>query len=213
MMPKDYEVKQGDCIASIACEQGFSPDTLWSHPENAQLRRLRKDHNILLPGDIVHIPDKQLKEVSAATGARHRFQRTGLAEMLRIILQDEQGQPRADVSYILTIDGYNHDGITGTDGLIEYPIPADAREASLRIQEGERQRVYLLPIGQLDPIDETSGVQMRLRNLDFYGGEVDGALNNETQAAIEEFQRHYGLDPTADLNVATRDKIREVHKS
>lgn len=212
-MAKDYPVKQGDCIASIACEQGFFPGTLWNHPENAQLKKLRRDPNILLEGDVVHVPDKRRKEVSGATETRHRFRRKGVPEMLRVVLQDQHDQPRADVPYLLTIDGSHHEGVTGADGLLEYPIPPAARDAILRLREGERETVYRLPLGDLDPISEVSGVQMRLRNLEFYGGEANGELSDETQSAIEEFQRHHGLEPTGKLDAATRSKVEEVHRS
>lgn len=212
-MSKQYEVKQGDCIASIASEHGFFPGTLWNHPENRPLKRLRKDPNILLPGDVVHVPDKERKEISAATGARHRFRRKGVPEMLRIVLQDQQDESRADVAYVLTIDGVHHEGITGADGLIESPILPAARDAILRVRDGESTTVYRLPLGDLDPITEVSGVQMRLRNLEFYGGETHGELSEETRSAIEDFQRHHGLAPTSALDAATRTKIEQVHRS
>jgi len=214
-MPKAkyYEVKQGDCIASIACEHGFFPDTLWNHPENAQLKKLREDPNILLEGDLVHIPDKRRKEVSGATENRHHFRRKGVPEMLQLVLQDQHDQLRVGLEYVLTIEGNHHEGVTGADGVIECPIPPDARDAILRLREGERWVRYQLPLGHLDPITEVRGVQMRLRNLEFYNGAADGKLSEETRWAIEEFQRHHGLEPTGALDAGTRNKIEEVHRS
>jgi hypothetical protein len=211
--PTYHEVKQGDCIASIACERGLHPDTIWRHPENAELRRLREDRNILFPGDRVFLPEKQRKDVSAASDARHRFRRKGVPEMLQLVLQDQHDRPRVGVEYVLTIDGIHREGVTGEDGVIECPIPPDARDAILRLRQGEQMVRYRLPLGHLDPISEVRGVQMRLRNLEFYGGEPDGELDEETLSAVEDFQRHHGLEPNGRLDEVTRNKIEEVHRS
>jgi len=212
-MTEHYQVKEGDCIASIAFARGFSPDTLWNLPENAQLKELRKDPNILLQGDSVFVPDKRMQKESGATAKRHRFRRKGIPEKLRLILRDEKDQPRSNMGYILSIDGVVHEGVTTYEGLIERGIPPGAREATLRIREGDNEIVYVLPLGALDPITAMTGIKMRLRNLDFYNGTIDSELNEKLTSAIEEFQIQQGLAPTGELDSATRVRIEEVHGS
>ena len=57
-----HSVAPGDCITSIACKYGFTDiRTLWDHPKNAHLRRIRPNPNLLDPKDQVFIPDKQQK--------------------------------------------------------------------------------------------------------------------------------------------------------
>jgi N-acetylmuramoyl-L-alanine amidase len=83
-MPIDHEIGPGDCINSIALEHGFFPDTLWNHGSNSELKQKRKDPNVLFPGDKLHIPDIEIKEVSKATEKRHRFRRKGVPAKLHL---------------------------------------------------------------------------------------------------------------------------------
>ena len=58
-MAISYQVKEGDCLSSIAFEQGFFPDTIWNHSNNAVLKEKRKDPNVLMQGDVVFVPDRE----------------------------------------------------------------------------------------------------------------------------------------------------------
>jgi hypothetical protein len=100
-MSMKYIVKQSDCIDSIAHRFGFFPDTLWKHPANSELKKLRKDPNVLQPGDTVEIPDLQLGEESCVTEEKHTFKRKGVPAKLRLVFyrpvppeeqQDEGGE-------------------------------------------------------------------------------------------------------------------------
>lgn len=86
----EYQVREGDCISSIAYEHGFFPDTIWNHPDNAELKRLRKEMNLLEVGDIVKIPEKVEKKESVAVEQEHRFIKKGVPAKLRMkILKEE----------------------------------------------------------------------------------------------------------------------------
>ena len=60
MMP-EHMVVAGDCILSIAEENGFQWKTIWNHAANSKLKADRGDPNVLFPGDVVFVPDKRLK--------------------------------------------------------------------------------------------------------------------------------------------------------
>ena len=75
----EYSVCQGDCLTSIADQHGFYWKTLWDR--NSALKALRKNPNVLFEGDIVRIPEKELKERDCATEKRHRFVKRGITDL------------------------------------------------------------------------------------------------------------------------------------
>jgi len=209
----DYTVRQGDCVESIAQAHGLFWETIWNDAKNAELRKKRDDPNVLLPGDVLFVPEKRLKEETRATDQRHRFKRKGVPSMLRIVLRDEDDKPRAGVAYVLTIDGQNRRGTTNGDGLLEEPIPPNAKEGKLIVGEGEDAEEYELELGRLDPVDDPAGAQARLANLGYDVGPIDGTIGPRTRGAIQEFQRDHGLKATGELDETTQRKLQEVHGS
>lgn len=205
----EHIVEEGECIESIALDYGLFWETIWNHPNNADLKKQRKDPNVLMAGDIVFVPDKQLKKETRATEARHRFKRLGVPSKLRIRLMDDD-QPRANESYTLVIGGKIFSGKTDSDGWLEQPVSPDAGEGKILV--GEEQEEYVLKVGYLDPIEEISGVQARLNNLRFDCGPVDGLLGPTTESAIRRFQRQYDLPVTGQPDAATQKKLLEEHK-
>jgi hypothetical protein len=209
----NYEVQQGDCIESIAFEHGHFWETIWNHPDNQQLKSLRRDPNVLLAGDKVFVPDLRPKDESGATEQRHSFKRKGVPSKLRIVLKDENDQPRADVPYTLEIDGQLFSGQTDGQGGLQHRIPPDAKQGKLTIGTGDEAEEHELQLGHIDPITEVSGVQARLNNLGFDSGAIDGELGPQTKDAIRAFQAEYGLPVTGEPDQATRDKLKEEHGS
>jgi len=204
-----YTVQQGDCISSIAFENGFSPDTLWNDPENKTLKQNRKDPNVLLPGDIVSIRDKEQRDQSCASEQCHRFKRKGVPEKLRMQFMDQEDHPRANVDYQLEIDGVLSENKTDKDGKVEIWIPPNAKEGTITFPDsGEK---YELQLGVLDPITETTGVQARLNNLGFYFGPIDGTMNHETIEAIKQFQAENDIDFTGEPNEQTRNALNKSY--
>ncbi len=206
-----YTVQPGDCMASIALVHGFLWETLWNLPENAQLKRTRKDPYVLFPGDQVFIPDLRSREWTCATNARHVFNKKGTVERVRIVLTDEKDKPLANQPYTLEIDRQIvHRGQTAGDGVIEHTIRPNAVEGRLLVGEGKNQLEYHIGLGRVDPIDEVSGVQGRLFNLGYYNGPVDGKLNTQTTTALLLFQDKYGIPPSGEIDKPTQAKLTEI---
>ncbi len=199
-MPSRYTVVPGDCISSIAFTNGFFPDTIWQWPDNEDLRNLRASLNVLDPGDIVFIPDKRPKSQDAATDQAYRFRLKGVPEKLRFRLV-YGGQPIANEAYTLEIDGKPvGNGQTDGNGEVALPILPNARLAKVTV----RGQVFQLKLGHLDAIDEMNGVQMRLQNLGYYAGPIDGVLNPDTEEALVAYQFDKNLDLSGEADDATK---------
>jgi hypothetical protein len=79
----------GDCVSSIAIAHGFDWAAVWDHPQNGDLRRLRRNANILQPGDQVFVPEREPKREPGATQKRHIFSMKGVPARLRLRITNE----------------------------------------------------------------------------------------------------------------------------
>ncbi len=204
----EYTVQQKECLANLAAQFGFSWKTIWNHPQNAQLKQKRKNPNVLLPGDLLFIPERKLKEVSAASQQLHKFKKKREKVMFRLRLLEE-GEPRRNVDYTLQVGDLTLRGTTNGDGKLEHEIPADATEAVLTTAEDS----YSFQLGGLDPVEEISGMQHRLQNLGYLAEAADGELNDSTRAALRDFQEKNGLTVNGEFTDETKNKLLELHGS
>jgi hypothetical protein len=208
MAYKKYIVKQGDCISSIAFKYGFFPDTIWNDSKNSKLRQDRKNPNVLKPGDVVYMCDKEEKDESCPSEERHRFKRKGVPEKL-VIQFRTIGEPRANEAYVLDIDGALSEGQTDENGIAEVWIPPNAMKGKISFRDGGDE--YELELGDLDPITEVSGIQQRLQNMGFYEGPIDGKMSGQIEHGIGDFQKARGLNPTGKPDENTRNEIEQAY--
>jgi hypothetical protein len=209
-MPTEHRVADGECIYSIAQRYGLAPDTLWNHPANQDLKDARGDQAILEPGDVVTVPDRREKRESCGGGARHRFRRKGLPARLRVRMV-LGGEACADEPYTLDIDGRLSAGRTDDDGHIDVPIRPGARRGVVTLRGEE----FTFDLGTLHPADTDAGAIQRLENLG-YLDEEDEQEGDEAAAlaeAVKRFQEEAGLDPTGQVDDATRQRLVEAHGS
>jgi len=201
-----YSAKVDDCMSSIASQFGFFWETLWFHPKNGDLRKLRKNPNVLLEDDQVWIPQKQIKQVEAPVDALHTFQVKGVPTMFRIRFTDS-GKPRANIPYVLTIDGNLFTGSTDSDGKIEVPIPPNAQEGTLVLGQGKEAKTYTLDLGSIAPVSEPDGAIQRLSSLGYHCGlDPQAGLAD----ALGAFQADNGLPATGKLDADTQSKLSDV---
>ena len=207
-MPKKIAVKQGDGVTRLADQHGFFSETIWNHADNADLKKLRKQMDVLMPGDTVIVPDLRPKKLPCATEERHRFQRKGIPAILRLQIVDRT-EPRANQSYRLVVDGVILRGTTDATGTLEEYVPATAQSGALYI--GPDEHHIALDLGHLDPVDELTGVQKRLNNLGYHCGEPNGEINDDTRRALQRFQRATGLSETGENDEATLQRLSAIH--
>jgi hypothetical protein len=199
-MPTQHAVQQGDCFSNIAEQYGIPWKTIWNHPDNAELKAKRKDPNVLFPGDMVSVPDKNLKEESRPVDARHKFKKKGEPThvKIRLLLDDE---PRAGVRYQLVVDGTTSKGSTDGGGYLHELIPSDAQNGVLIVEEGTAQEIFQLGFGTLDPIDTDSGVRGRLEALGY-------EVKDDLASAVRAFQFKEKLDVTGVIDDLLRAKLK-----
>lgn len=208
----DYVVKDDDCMSSIAEDSGHFWDSLWNHPDNADLKETRKDPNVLMPGDKVTIPPITPKSIAKATGATYRFRRKGVPAKLHLRLM-KQGKPRANESYRVDIDGKLTKGVTDAEGYVDIYIPCKAKKGKLWVGPPEDEKLYYLQLGKTMPVERILGVKQRLKNIGYRSGSLDDEITSVYQDGLRAFQKDHDLPETGVADEATRNKLVEVHRS
>ena len=203
-------------MSQIASGYGFRDfTTIWEHPDNAELKELRQSPNVLLPGDILRIPDKAQKTEARPTTARHRFKLSSRGLLLRLALRDWDNEPLTNTECELEIDGALTALTTDGDGRMEVTIPVTAKGGRLTFKDPLVPFDVSIPIkiGYLDPVEEISGQKARLSNLGYITrplAEVDDTFFDH---AVQEFQCDFGLTVTGECDAETQAVLKDLHGS
>ena len=220
-MPTIHTVEQGEYLSKIAKRYGFANwHLIYDDPNNSDLRKLRPDPNVLLPGDTIYIPDKSERVQSCSTDRRHVFQLGQVETILRVLLKDDEDRPYANMEYQVQVpeEHASRKGTTDQTGKLEQQIPVSINTVDLILPDVGL--AWTLQVGHLDPVHDeqinkpiVTGIQARLQNLGYDCGPVDGILGPRTTAALQEFQKDvlHRMDPTGDLDKDTRDALQKEH--
>ncbi|WP_438002363.1 type VI secretion system tip protein TssI/VgrG [Sorangium sp. So ce185] len=134
---------------------------------------------------------------------------------LRLRLTDGLLEPYANKDYLLVVLGNRYEGKTDGDGFLHEELPVDAEFASLTLWLEERPTGktvrYRIRLKDIPEPATPLGVQTRLKNLGYYGGQLSGALDPGTRGALRDFQRDHDLEANGELDEATQAKLREIH--
>jgi len=215
-----YTVKQGDHLSGIAYQYGFANyNPIWDHAENADLKKERKNPNVLFPGDQLFIPDKETKHYSKPTDQLHKFQVKTTPLKLRIKLHRFYAKPIANTPCDLFIAGNLMKVTSDANGIVEQAIPETARDGKLTVHQQITVKGRSVPndfeiplkIGDLNPVKKLSGQVGRLSNLGYYRSDLEPLDDPEFVSAVEEFQCDQGLTVDGDCGPQTQAKLEEVH--
>jgi hypothetical protein len=211
----NYTVQQGDHLSKIAKAFGFSDyQTIWNDPNNADLKQQRQNPNVLLPGDSLYIPDRELRQESAATDQQHNYVKSTSNLKLRLTLKDQFEKPIASATCVLTLGTSSTNVTTDGNGLIEQDIQPDVHDGILVIQDDQtafNNTQIAFKIGDLDPIDEISGQIGRLNNLGYFAGDPNQTDQTAFESAVEEFQCDNNLTVDGICGPATQAQLKLVH--
>jgi hypothetical protein len=209
-----YVVRQGDYLAKLAHQFGFDADDVWNDPANGALRELRKTPDVLYPGDVLQLPVAKPESQSLVGGSGNAYAASIPCVEVILVLRDDTGNllpsEPCEIEGCGPPDGpapppTSSDG----DGKITLAVPVTQREVTIHLP---RKNVTLqVLVGDLDPIEETSGVQKRLQNLG-YGDWSEADEEDETLAgATRAFQKDAGLEPTGTLDDELRQALLRRH--
>jgi N-acetylmuramoyl-L-alanine amidase len=215
-MAEYHTVQQGEHVAGIAWDNGFSDyRTIWDHPNNADLKSKRQNPNVLYPGDQLYIPDLEHREEPRPTDKQHEFVLSRPVLKLRLTLEDQYEEPIAGAPCVLVVDGDSKQLTSDGKGKVELEIPPSAKQSYLVIQD-DKQTPHAnvtipIKIGHMDPLEEVSGQQERLRNLGYYVGDADGKAGPAFELAVQEFQCEQGLKVDGICGPQTQAKLKSVY--
>jgi hypothetical protein len=215
-MPTEHIVQQGETVARIASQYGFADwRTIWENGANASLASLRRNPDVLAARDVIVIPDKVQRVVSATTGQHHVFRLRSFPVKLRLVLRDFDNEPLRNTKVTLSVEGQDFDLETDDDGLLEAEIPETAEQGEIRFKDPLAPFDLTIPleIGHLDPVATVSGQISRLNNLGYSAGTGGGEDATHFEMAVQEFQVDHGLAVDGVCGPETQAKLEELYGS
>lgn len=209
-MPTEHIVEQGDSVASLAKRFELTPEKIWDDPANQALRELRGDGNVLHPGDVIVIPDKEPRLEKRPTGELHVFEVLNTPAVFRLQIFDMH-KPRANQDYTISVDTAPEPkaGKTDDKGVLQENVIPLSKTGTIII--GPDRQEIRVRFGHLNPLREISGVRQRLTNLGYDAGEPADMIDAPLIAALRAFQREHGLPAEGELNERTRGALGKVH--
>jgi hypothetical protein len=206
-------------LQKLAFTMGFDADQVWGDPSNADLKQQRQDGDILLPGDVLYVPDDPPKKLPFTKESENPYKAKLPTVTVKIVLTGPGGDPLANEPYVVKGTGApEEEKTTGADGSVTFEAPIHLRQADLVLTK--KKKTYAVRIGDLDPAGEPSGARMRLEHLGYYAavaarGDAAQASRDAAQlaSALRAFQSDQGLPATGAIDDATRAALVAAHGS
>ncbi len=200
---RPHVIRAGETLGLVAKRAGRTPDEVWSHPANADLRRRRAHSEVLAPGDVVRVHDAPAPGLRFTKGARNAYRTEVAVVEVRLVLRRE-GEPMAHARCVLL--GAEEELHADGDGAVTLRVPEGVERVTLLLPD--EGLVLPVAVGHLDPSDTRTGQQQRLRHLGYL---ERGAPDDAVSGAVAAFQRAKGIEATGQLDDATRAALEEEH--
>jgi N-acetylmuramoyl-L-alanine amidase len=212
----DHVVEQGHYVSKLAKQRGFTNfKTIWDHPANKELKKLRTTPNVLAPGDKLFIPEKKPRTEVRSTDSQHKFTLLGKPLKLRVVVHDVTDKPVSGKPCELKVTDSPDVTPLNTDGsgMVEREIKPDAAKGKLTLKDaGLPIDLDLdLLIGHLDPLDTITGQKARLNNLGYNAGDVNDQVTLQFKSAVEEFQCDQKLAVDGVCGPNTQAKLKTAY--
>lgn len=203
-----YVVRQGDYLTKLAARFGFVAKEVWDDPKNARIKELRKDGEVLYPGDLLYLPVRKKTSMPFKAGETNTY--VAVVPKAKVVMRyfDEEG-PWANESFVVEDMNPPMTGTTDGQGNLTISVPVTMQSVTLYFEKHNYRDVLL--IGHLDPIEETSGLRQRLSALGFYRGDFLDPNEGPTTAAICQFQEKHGLSVTGKADQETLSAIAKAY--
>jgi hypothetical protein len=214
---KPYVVRQGDYLAKLAFVYGFDADDVWSDGKNADLKQSRPDPNVLAPGDVLQIPTAKKEGQPISKGTTNPY--TVNVPKVKVELFFKQGDnPLAGEECAVEGLGDPDPGApplsTDGGGKLSLDVPVTTREFFVIFPKGESTAIHFY-LGDVDPVSENTGVTQRLVNLGYlpaYFDDDPDRMADLVKKAVAAFQAENGIDPSGEVDDATRKALQDEHQ-
>lgn len=211
---RPYVIQQGDYLAKLAFRLGFDANAVWNAPENRALRDLRPSSDLLQPGDILQVPPPSPAGPSLTSGTSNEYAAEVPTVDVALLMQDPEGtilkdEPCEIAGLAAGAGGSPTPETTDGEGVLALKVPVTLREIEVHLP---RLNVTLhVLVGDMDPENERSGVQKRLQNMGYGYFDPDVDPDEALAGAVRAFQASNGLEPSGQVDDATRKAIRESY--
>ena len=207
-MSEEHKVRSGDHLSRVAATHGFrSFAPLWNEPANLELRKKRVNPHILAVGDVVTIPELNVREVDRGVDQKHRFNAEIHPLVVRLELKHWDGTADDEAPKSTLLDGKPVD-VKGT-GPGGHEIPVDQTTDRIRVEL--KSRVIAARVGFIEPADTVAGARERLNNLGYFAGNSDDPTALDFRSAVEEFQCDHALQVDGKVGNNTRLALIKAH--
>ena len=214
--PKPHIVKQGEYLAKLAFVHGFDADKVWNDGKNAELKEKRPDPNVLAPGDVIHFPDAKKEGEPISKGTTNSYSVNVPKVKVELLFRDGDQPLAGEECAVEGLGAPGPDLPTSTDGggKLALEVPVTTRELFVRFPQREGMMLHFF-VGDVDPVEEEAGVTTRLLNLGYLPPYFDDDPDQQAECvkkAVAAFQAENGLDPTGELDEATRKALGDGHQ-